>query len=145
MNSAVSVLPLRLQSQLQRVGIELEHPTDLYVFKEEEGGGYCRVIFHAVGKILSGPVAWLDDPNLGQVLNYKELRPAPSLLALAVLPSREVANAGPNHTDHAAGDLLQIDLRLFLPQEKGTALKKAPPHRRSIPNTSINGTPGGPR
>jgi hypothetical protein len=110
---ATTVLPLDLQKQLHRFGIDLEHPADVYASSYEAGGAHCRVIFHVVGKLLSGPQIWMENLEWGRSLNYKELRPVPQWLGLAVLPAKEFRmNADPDAS--AAGDILQIDLRLFV-------------------------------
>jgi hypothetical protein len=109
------ILPDTLKNQIERFGINVNHPTDLYACETIDSGASCRVIFHIVGKLLSGPSVYRQNPSIGRVLHYKELRAHPNFVALAVLPCRETRCFTPKLEDELAGDLLQIDLRLFVP------------------------------
>jgi len=117
--SASSVLPDELQSQLERLGMKISSPNDLYAYQEAENGAYCRVIFHIVGKILSGPEVWREDNVLGEMLVYRELL-STSYLSLAIYPPHLKGGPSPIFNDRDAGKLLQIDFRLFVPNAKAT-------------------------
>lgn len=112
---AKEVLPKELQQQLLRFGIEVERPSDAYVFEQKDQGAHCRIVYHVGGKLLSGPVVINEDPKLGRVLHYKQIRSHPQYASLAVLPSKEAYSLGSELEDHSAGDLLQIELRLYVP------------------------------
>jgi hypothetical protein len=103
---------------LQRLRIDLSHPTDLYGYSEEPRDTQGRVIFHTVGKILSGPSTWIEDPEFGKAMQYTTLRAAPELLTLAVVPALQTWDDRPEFDGH---DLLQVDFRLFVPAERGVA------------------------
>lgn len=113
------VLPTDLIKQIERLGVDVAYPTDLYAFQVLDHGAYCRVIYHVVGKLLSGPSTSVEDPALGRVLEYQELRAGSNLVMLAVFPCREGFDARPLLADESAGALLQIDLRLFVPLHSG--------------------------
>jgi hypothetical protein len=51
-------IPKEIQDQLLRMGIQLENSTDLHPFESNEKGSAIRVVYHAVGKTLSGPNQW---------------------------------------------------------------------------------------
>jgi hypothetical protein len=122
---ASRILPLELKAQIERFGIDVKHPTHLYAYEVMDGGAKCRILFHVVGKVLSGPVVFREHPKLGRVLHYKELGPPPRGVSLAVLPSRETTDSAPLLGDDSAGDLLQIDLRLFVPLRAARASVQA--------------------
>ncbi|MDG9667787.1 hypothetical protein ONV78_08595 [Hahella sp. CR1] len=109
------VLPEELQEQLKRVGVELDHPTDLYEFKSDEDGSSIRVIYHAVGKILEGPNQW-KSTDIGEVLMYSTIREHP-YLSLVVFPQSQSYDKAPVLKNRSAGELVRIDLRLVIPNE----------------------------
>lgn len=111
---ANATLPEEIKQQLLRFGIEIERPSDAYAFEQDSEGAHCRIVYHAVGKILSGPVVVIEDPKFGRTVNYREVRAHPHLLSLAVLPSRQTFDQGPGLDDSSAGDLLQFDFRLYV-------------------------------
>lgn len=109
------VLPEELQEQLARVGVELDHPTDLYKFESDESGYSIRVVYHAVGKILEGPSQW-KSTEIGEMLMYSTIREQP-YLALVVFPQRLSKDQAPVLNNKSAGELIRIDLRLVIPNE----------------------------
>jgi hypothetical protein len=109
------VFPAALVEQLQRLRIDLSHPTDLYGYSEGADGAECRVIFHTVGKILSGPTVWVEDSEPGSVFCYTTLRAAPESISLAVVPARQTWDDRPNFDGR---DVVQVDFRLFVPTER---------------------------
>lgn len=112
---AQAVLPTDLQAQLARLGIEAEYPADLYAMAQRDGMVEYRIIYQVVGRLLSGPNAWVEDAALAsKLLSYQVLRPAPQYLAAVVLPQREAMSAAP--TLLGEGELLQIELRADVPQ-----------------------------
>jgi hypothetical protein len=109
------LLPTELREQLTRVGIELKHPTDLYKYGDTEQGSSVRVIFHAVGKILSGPNQWTTN-EMGEMLMYHTVRKEP-LLSLVVFPQSQSFDEAPILKNTEAGELVRIDIRLEIPTE----------------------------
>lgn len=107
------LLPLGLIEQFDRVGVDLAHPTDLYKYEDDADGSCIRVAYHAVGKILSGKNVWVDSDR-GRTLCYSTLREKP-FLSMVVYPQSKLYDPAPILEDAAAGDLLRIDLRLFIP------------------------------
>ena len=105
-----------LQHELKRIGIELEHPTDLYKYEEKDNGSYLRIVYHAVGKILSGPNQWKEHPGLGETLMYHTVRKSP-FASVVVFPQNQSFDAAPVLKDESAGDLIRIDFRLFVPSK----------------------------
>lgn len=112
--SCFEVLPEKIKNELLRVGIELEHPTDLYKYQENDKGKYIRVVYHAVGKILNGPNQWRDGLGEGKALTYHTIRDKP-LVSLVVFPQSQSFDESPVFENKAEGDLLRIDFRLCLP------------------------------
>jgi hypothetical protein len=110
-----SVFPGELHKQLERLRVDIAHPADLYAFEEVSGGAYCRVIYHVVGKLLSGPVAWREDPVLGRTLVYHAVEAASNSLGLVVVPSTQTFDSLPQVKDASVGELLQVDFRLYVP------------------------------
>ena len=109
------VLPEELQEQLTRVGVELDHPTDLYKFEGDESGSSIRVVYHAVGKILEGPRQW-KSTDVGEILIYSTIRKQP-YLSLVVFPQSHSHDQAPILNNKSAGELIRIDLRLVIPKE----------------------------
>lgn len=117
------LLPKELQEQLLRVGIELENPTDLYQFDINQNNSFIRVVYHAVGKILSGPNQWQNN-EMGNMLMYQTIREEP-YLSLVVFPQRQSIDASPALKDKKSGDLIRIDFRLNVPPRYVSASKSA--------------------
>jgi hypothetical protein len=93
----------------------VSHPTDLYAFEDHAEGAYCRVIFHVIGKLLSGPNAWNEDSQLGKTLIYQTLREPPEFIGLVVVSSQQTFDARPKLNQANDSELLQVDFRLFVP------------------------------
>lgn len=110
-----TVLPEELQEQLTRVGVELDHPTDLYKYESDEHGACVRVVFHAVGKILEGPNQW-KSTDMGEMLMYSIIRENP-YLSLVVFPQSQSHDESPVLKNTSAGELVRIDLRLVISNE----------------------------
>ena len=109
------VLPKELRQQLTRIGVELEHPTDLYQFQSDHGGASIRVVYHAVGKILEGPNQW-KSTDIGEMLMYSTIRETP-YLSLVVFPQSQFHDISPVLSNTSAGELVRIDFRLVIPSE----------------------------
>ncbi|MFA0790755.1 hypothetical protein ACCI51_09380 [Microbulbifer echini] len=107
--------PTELLGQLQRVGIDLEHPTDLYQYNETNDGSSLRIVYHAVGKILEGPNQWTKN-EMGDVLMYREVRQTP-YVSIVVFPQSQSYDHAPVLENTASGDLVRLDLRLLMPSK----------------------------
>jgi len=108
------VLPENIQHELKRIGVEIENPTDLYQFQEDTEGSNIRVVYHAVGKILSGPNQWKNDSSLGDMLMYHTVRESP-YTSIVVFPQNQSFDASPILNNQSAGELIRIDFRLLIP------------------------------
>jgi hypothetical protein len=106
--------------QLRRIGIDPAYPVDLYGSADAPDGEPSpqRIIFHTVGRILSGPGTWWrdvrEDPRRGRARNYEPLKCSDGTL---VAPGLSVGYAGEvfdGQSWHAGlkGPVLQIDFRL---------------------------------
>lgn len=113
---ATDVLPLGLQEQLLRFGIAIQQPSDAHSLEQTDAGAHCRIVYHVVGRLLSGPMVVGEDPHLGRVLRYREVRGRPRFLSLAVVPSRHMFGPAPVLNDPSAGEALQLDFRLDGPR-----------------------------
>lgn len=119
----VDILPEGLQEQLARIGVVLDKPTDLYKFKDNESGVSIRVVYHAVGNVLSGPNQW-ESTDIGEMLMYRIIRDEP-YLSLVVLPQNQALGKAPTLRDSSAGKLICIDFRFEIPnQAVGTDVPK---------------------
>jgi hypothetical protein len=107
-----------IREQLERLQIDVAHPSELYAFEEASGGAHTRVIFHVVGKLLSGPNAWREDENAGTSLVYHSVSEARFATGLVVVPSTQTFNPRPRTLKNTEEDLLQIDFRLFVPSSR---------------------------
>jgi hypothetical protein len=125
-----SALPEDMYRQLQRIGINLLAPTDLYGAGEANEERNIRITFHLVGKLLSGPDAFTfsRQPN-ERALYYEIIRESP-YFSMRVLPnskSFEPSPVLPNGTTHG---VVCIDIRLCY---EASALAQ-------MPNKSLNST-----
>jgi hypothetical protein len=100
---------------LQRLRIDLSHPADLYAYQELQNGANIRAVFYAIGRVLSGPNAWSEDPNFDRTRVYSCLRNPPESIGVSVVPGRETFDSQPSHGHVKDSELLQVDLRLFVP------------------------------
>ncbi|WP_330961043.1 hypothetical protein [Photobacterium sp. 53610] len=113
------VLPENLQAQLNRAGVDLTHPTDVYAFGADENEPSIRVIYHAVGKVLDGPNPW-QRTETGKRFMYRTLRQEPHV-AFLVYPQRQSDIQAPVLKDRSAGELICFDFRLALPNQVSQA------------------------
>lgn len=108
------VLPPDLLAQFERIGIQPEHPTDLYKYTSDDSADFVRVVFSIVGRVVKGPDVWIQDGILGRVRDYQELREKP-FLSLAVYRSEDLNYSPPKDFAPATGDFLLADFRLAIP------------------------------
>jgi hypothetical protein len=110
-----SILPENVLAELTRLGVNISAPADNYEQGSEEVGRHFRVIFHIVGKILSGPEYYVHNDQIDrQVLNYRMTRKEP-YFSIVVLPHSESYDTAPEYKKHAGGELITIDMRLTIP------------------------------
>lgn len=110
-----SILPEQILEQLLRLGIGIDTPSDVYEHGEEEDGRAFRVIFHVVGKFLSGSEYYKYDELLDRnLLNYQILRDRP-YFSIVVLPHSESYDVAPEYKKNKDGELITIDMRLSIP------------------------------
>jgi hypothetical protein len=120
-----SAFPSDVHQQLERLCIDIAHPSELYAFEEAPGGAHCRVIYHVVGKLLSGPAVWHEDTNLGKTLVYHPIGEAKTSIGLAVIPCSQTWEMHPQSDQVSRSELLQIDFWLFVALSKDPALTSA--------------------
>ena len=100
-------LPEDLLISFNRIGIDLDHPSDCYGPNDN-----LRVIFHFVGKIQSGPDSKLFDKRLNEyIMNYVPIRKEP-WLSIMVLPVCDSFEESPKRSNGASKGVVCIDMRL---------------------------------
>ena len=109
---APAVFPPELDEQLQRLGIEKDRPTDLYVSFRNEQVLYYRVMFHIAGKILSGPAPWIDGAEAGRMHNYHVVQSEPTWVGLRLSTARDSFEYAPKLVRAAQSDVLCVDFRV---------------------------------
>lgn len=119
-----NIPPGEIQQELKRIGIEIEHPTDLYQFEENREGSSLRVIYHAVGKMLSGPNQWKKDSSSGEVLMYHTVSDDP-YVSIVVFLQKQSLDASPVLKDESEGELIRIDFKLCMPNSYINVNKEA--------------------
>jgi hypothetical protein len=109
---ASSVFPAELDEQLHRLGIKKEKPTDLYVSGRNERVWDFRVMFHVVGRILSGPAPWVEGIDQSRMHNYHVAQSEPTWIGLRVSTARDSFEYAPKLENAARSDVLCVDFRL---------------------------------
>ncbi|MBD9478498.1 hypothetical protein [Pseudoxanthomonas sp. PXM02] len=109
---AAKALPSGLDEQLKRLGIEKDKPTDLYVYGRHEGRLDFRVMFHVVGKILSGASPWLQGSDEGRMHNYHVVQSEPTWVGLRVSKAWDSFEYAPHVEKDVQSDVVCIDFRL---------------------------------
>lgn len=107
------LLPAQILGQLRRLKIDVRHPFDAYEYGRSDQGVQLRVIFTAVGKILSGPASSIVGPD-GLGMNYVALRADP-FVSLRVVTGTDAHNVPSQTTVSENNHLIEIDLRLHVP------------------------------
>jgi hypothetical protein len=114
---AEQVFPKPLAAELERLGIDITNPTDLYIFGETTDALDFRVMYHIAGKILSGPAAWLDERVLDDALDskmhyYHQVQSEPAYVGLRVSTKRNSFEYAPEQPSETRSDILCLDFRL---------------------------------
>jgi hypothetical protein len=105
-------LPLDLIGQLKRVGVNLLHPTDIYITDRTDDNVKVRCVYHAVASILSGPNQWESD-DMCPILHYRKVSDWPSV-SLVVVPQRDIYEPSLSFQGVPDNKLVRIDFRLEL-------------------------------
>ena len=112
------VLPKKLISELERIGISPGYPSDSYGGRPKDGIADFRVWYHVVGKILSGPSVWMQKELGGEsenVRNYTTLEEHPYFVSLAIQSQEQFYDPAPELDIDISGKLIQIDFRTEVP------------------------------
>ena len=110
-----SVLPTALAQEFRRVGCTIEFPADLHVSDTSERQVVYRIVYFAVGKILSGPGATIESRQGGGVFyNYQCIREKP-WLALLIMRQRDCHGYCPVFDRRGNSEAIRLDLRLESP------------------------------
>ena len=112
--AAKVVLPIDISDQLRRVGVDLLAPSDLYPHSAGEKTVAYRITYHCVGRILEGPSLFREDPVIGRVRHYEELRASPAWLGLSVAYEADLASVPP-WAPAGVEPLVQVDFRAEVP------------------------------
>jgi hypothetical protein len=108
------VMPPDIHQALRRIGIDPADPTDLYADELTTNEPRCRVTFHCVGTILSGPALWRHQEEIGRLRVYHPLEREKETIGLSVAYQKEV-DARPSWAREAMTPLIQVDFRLAVP------------------------------
>jgi len=109
---APNAFPPPLSKELLRLGVQKDKPTDLYLFGRSEQLLDFRVIFHVVGKILSGPAPWVDSAGEDRIHHYHVVQSEPAWIGLRVCTVRDSFEYAPTLTDATQNHVLCVDFRL---------------------------------
>ena len=108
-------LPPRLATELGRLGLDLAHPSDVYLSSEPGAKPVVmRVTYHVVGRILSGPAEFRHHELSGRGRLYVPHPDAPRDVGVAVM--YQDRSHRPEWAPADLDDLLAIDLWLTVPQ-----------------------------
>ena len=109
-----SNLPEDILLSFERIGIDLDHPSECYGHETESGVHTLRVIFHFVGVMRSGPAPQVYDSTIREtIMNYVTIRQEPRL-SIMVLPSKKSFEPSPVQKNGNQDGILCIDMRLDL-------------------------------
>jgi hypothetical protein len=104
--------PPSIFEQLHRLGIEPQHPTDLYVTDDSKEVRGFRVMYHIAGKILSGPAPWHEHVELGTMHHYRVIQEVPTYVSLRVITAKQSFVFAPGTPAHSTSDVICLDFRL---------------------------------
>jgi len=107
------VFPKDIKEQLIGIGINPMNPTDFIKYDVSEKEESVRVIYHVIGKILSGPNPYRVE-KFGETLIYHPVRDQPRM-SMVVVPQKQAYGYAPILDDDSAGMLICIDFRLVIP------------------------------
>jgi hypothetical protein len=110
------VLPDGFAAALKRLKLRPESPSDLYANSQDEAGCYCRITYHVVGRVTSGPHPFLRGPEGGGIWeqNYQQLRPRLGELQFWVGASSDITG-DTSWAPEWAQPLVAVDLRGEVP------------------------------
>jgi hypothetical protein len=105
------IFPPQTIKELQRLGVQLDAPNELYGDQPGKEKRDVRVVYHIVGKILSGPENTIFHNLLGdQIQNYVTIRNEP-WLSVRVLNANEAFVPYPAIDNAKDGDVIALDFR----------------------------------
>ena len=108
-----TAFPASIAQQLLRLGVEPQHATDLYVTEESKERIGFRVMYHIVGKILSGPAPWHDaQDETGTMHHYKVVQETPAYIGLRVSTAKQSYQFSPDVPPGSTSDVICLDFRL---------------------------------
>lgn len=127
-------LPVDVRQQLARLGADPAHPSDSYPHREDPLE--YRLLYHCVGRILSGPNSRIDfqfpgtaqDDPFESVANFTSVAEAPSRVAAVVWYER-TAHHGPQQRWPTEGvePLIRIDVLALAPWGLSEPMPRRPP------------------
>ncbi|MBV1776804.1 hypothetical protein KSF73_13895 [Burkholderiaceae bacterium DAT-1] len=105
------IIPSETLMELQRLGVQLEAPNELYGGQQNQGKYHVRAIYHIVGKIVSGPESTIFHDRLGEyVQNYVVIRSDP-WFSVCVSNAKESCVLSPRIDNAKDGDIIVLDFR----------------------------------
>lgn len=109
-----NLLPLDLLDGLRRLGIAVDQPNDLYAHpKTGDEPRAARVIYHIVGKIISGPPGLIDNRETGHTeQDYQTIRARP-FLGLRIVKGKDSWGLTPDFRQSGNSEVLALDLRFL--------------------------------
>jgi len=137
-----TAFPAKLHEQLERICIDIAHPSELYAFEEVPGGAHCRVVYHVAGKLLSGPIVWHEDPAFCQTLLYHQIDQSLNAVGLAVIPCTQTWQVHPESGLVSRSEILQVDFRLFVSFTDALTKFFIPMRPNMALQPTANGLPG---
>lgn len=109
------LMPLDLLDGLRRLGVAIDQPNDLYAHpKTGVESRAARVIYHIVGKIISGPPGLSNNSVSGLIeQDYQTLRANP-WLGLRLIKAIDSWEAAPALQPACVSDVIALDFRFIL-------------------------------
>lgn len=114
-DTGVAQLPAGLTSELRRLGVEPDRPSEVYVHSEDDEAVGVRVTYHCVGRVLSGPSIVRDSPAGRAGRNYEPLAEAPARVSIAVSPQAALGGP-PGWAPPAMQPLIAVDIFVRVPR-----------------------------
>ncbi|HSH98804.1 MAG: hypothetical protein ACAH07_02195 [Methylophilaceae bacterium] len=108
------VIPEQTLMELQRLGVQLNAPNELYAHPQDSSSRHVRAVFHIVGKIVSGPDHLIFHEKLNDyVQNYVPIRQSP-WFSVRVVNAVESSCPSPSISNSKDGDVIALDFRFEL-------------------------------
>lgn len=107
-----TAFPPSISEQLHQLGVEPQHPTDLYLTDDSKKVRGFRVMYHIAGKILSGPAPWHEHVELGSMHHYHVIQEVPTYVSLRVSTTKQSFAFAPRVPACSTSDVICLDFRL---------------------------------